>query len=116
MNDQAVQEMDALQDPVVPHLAAHLIHVPEIVLAQLADVLTNAALHVPEIVHHVPEKFAMQVVADAMTVQVQLAMSPMVAQSAIRADSVLHLWIAIHLASVRESSSLIFQSMSLVKS
>jgi hypothetical protein len=104
MNDQAVQEMDALQDPVVPHLAAHLIHVPEIVH------------HVPEIVHHVPEKFAMQVVADAMTVQVQLAMSPMVAQSAIRADSVLHLWIAIHLASVRESSSLIFQSMSLVKS
>jgi hypothetical protein len=96
--------MDALQDPVVPHLAAHLIHVPEIVL------------HVPEIVLHVPEKFAMSVVADAMIAPAQLAMSPMVAQSAIRADSVLHLWIAIHLASVRESSSLIFQSMSLVKS
>jgi hypothetical protein len=46
--------MGALRGLVVLHLAAHQLHVPEIVLVRLADVLTNADLDVPVIVHHVP--------------------------------------------------------------
>jgi hypothetical protein len=110
--------MDALQDPVVPHLAAHLIHVQEIALhvQEIALHVQEIALHVQEIALHVQEMFAMQVVAVAMIVRVQLAMFLTVVLLAILAVSVQHRWIAIHLAYVHESSSLIFQSMSLVRS
>jgi hypothetical protein len=108
-----VQEMVVLQTLAALHLVDHRVHVPEIV-----HHVPEIVHHVPEIVHHVPEieQSRVQVAAVAMIAPVQHAMSQMVAQSVIHADSVLLLWSAILHAFAQEFLSQIFLSMSREKS
>jgi uncharacterized protein YoxC len=124
-----VQRIIDQLDRVDHHLAAHQVHVPEIVhhvpeivhhvpeivhhVPEIVHHVPEIVHHVPEIVHHVPEiaQSSAQVVAVAMIAPAQLAMFQMVAQSVTHVDSAQLQWSATLRVYVHESSNQIFLSM-----